>query len=207
MPNRSAPPFPATTPGAAPGRRGFTLIELLVVLLVIAILAGLLFPIVGIARGAGQKAKTTSIVQNAASALIRYRSLNGSYPDAGIQVLDTDDQAVDLGATDETWSGAEDAARAILGAALMRADNDNFGPGSPHMRATDTGLGEVRLVVDAWEKPLNYRPFTRYDWDDGAAAPIDSADPPKPDSFQLWSAGPDGLDDRGQDDDIGNWER
>ena len=46
----------------------------------------------------------------------------------------------------------------------------------------------------------------------GTPALIDSADPPNPDSYQLWSAGPDGkdqvtLETAGKNDDLTNWKK
>jgi len=57
-------------------RRGFTLIELLIVVSVIALLAGLLLPAIGMVRTAANKAKCGNNMRNIAIAVIAYRSDN-----------------------------------------------------------------------------------------------------------------------------------
>ena len=65
-----------------PVRRGFTLLELLVVISIIAVLAGLLLPVVAMVRRMANDAKCGSNLQQIASAIEVYKGENNdSFPD------------------------------------------------------------------------------------------------------------------------------
>lgn len=61
-------------------RRGFTLIEMLVVLLIIAILSGMVFALMGLVGPAGDKADTVRRVEMLANAIEEFRAEYGKYP-------------------------------------------------------------------------------------------------------------------------------
>jgi prepilin-type N-terminal cleavage/methylation domain-containing protein len=61
-------------------RRAFTLIELLVVIAIIAVLAGLLFPLVGIAMDKARQARAKNDAAQIAQALNGYLSEYGKFP-------------------------------------------------------------------------------------------------------------------------------
>ncbi|MFM7102484.1 MAG: type II secretion system protein [Verrucomicrobiota bacterium] len=73
----TVPPPPRRPP---PGRRGFTLIELLVVIAIIAILAGLLFPVLGRARDKARSAACQSNLRQLALAASMYDTDHNVYP-------------------------------------------------------------------------------------------------------------------------------
>ena len=91
--------------------------------------------------------------------------------------------------------------------------------GEVHIRiVSNIALRMLRLLVDAWGSPLAYRSFTQYPpAADRVAIParavndanVDSDDPPKADSYQLWSFGPNRINEAGAKtggcDDIANW--
>jgi prepilin-type N-terminal cleavage/methylation domain-containing protein len=61
-------------------RSGFTLMELLVVLVIVALLAGLLFPVLGRARARAQEAPCTSQLRQIGQAFSMYRDDHGFRP-------------------------------------------------------------------------------------------------------------------------------
>lgn len=87
QPRGFAPPrLRASMPLADAGRGGFTLIELLVVIVIIGILAGGLFMMVGAARNKSAIAETTAQIHAIATLLEEYKAIYGDYP----VVSDTD---------------------------------------------------------------------------------------------------------------------
>ncbi len=64
-------------------RKGFTLIELLIVISIIAILAGLLLPVIGAVRRRGQVTATVLEIQNLKNAIEQYKQKFGDYPPDG----------------------------------------------------------------------------------------------------------------------------
>ena len=64
-------------------RIGFTLIEILVVISIIAILAGMLIPVIGAVRRRGQVTATVLEIQNLKAAIEQYKQKFGDYPPDG----------------------------------------------------------------------------------------------------------------------------
>jgi prepilin-type N-terminal cleavage/methylation domain-containing protein len=64
------------------GRRGFTMVELLTVIAIIAILAGILFPVFATVRKNVHKATCSSNLHSIAVALKLYKDDHGAYPEA-----------------------------------------------------------------------------------------------------------------------------
>ena len=164
--------------------------ELLIVILILGILAGLLFPAITMARRASEKGKTRSIITQVEAAADQFRTLNGAYPDTTTGPLGV-----------ETWVTK-----------LATVNRDAFGPGAPQIvsvpHPTDTSLPDIPVRVDdAWSQALIYRPFEEYPLSDGSNTPRTANDdpPPNPDSFQVWSTGPNLRNELGVGDDLSNW--
>ncbi len=68
-------------------RRGFTLVELLVVITIIAILIGLLAPVVAIALGRGREGQILTEMGELDSAMKAYKEKYGSYPPSDLSNL------------------------------------------------------------------------------------------------------------------------
>lgn len=192
-----------------PALRGFTLIELLVVISVIAILSGMVFAGVTIARKSSAKVKTTSLMATLSAAIVNYRTTTGGYPgdppgtpwDNVIQGQFS--QANDWKVSNsENWAGV--AARALVDS--LTAVGESFA-------APTNGI----YLADAWKKPLRYRPARLYPFlvnnTSPPLPPIDGEDPPARDSYQLWSIGPNQTDEGGdsttnsKNDDLVQWAK
>jgi prepilin-type N-terminal cleavage/methylation domain-containing protein len=202
--------------GAIMRRHGFTLIELLLVLSIIAALAALLLPIISMARKAAREAKATAQLGTVKASLSLFKDANGMYPEkdylgvfrasgggggGGASARPTYKLASEVG--DAGW----ESAAGILVQQLQTVDRDNY-------RTVDA-LRDP-FIGGAHAKVLRYRPAMYYPLQSaGTPALIDSADPPNPDSYQLWSAGFDGKDQvtaepgtiTGKIDDITNWKK
>jgi len=136
----------------ASARRGFTLIELLVVVAIIALLAGILFPVFAQAREKGRQTYCLSNLQQMASAMMLYSEDNdGFYPPAVGRV---GRRPVDF---DSSWMGF------ILPYVKSRAVFIDLSSGHPdeplknYAYAPTTqaqGYPAVLLTVDPWGTAL-----------------------------------------------------
>ncbi|MBA3845766.1 MAG: prepilin-type N-terminal cleavage/methylation domain-containing protein [Planctomycetes bacterium] len=183
-------------------RRGFTLIELLIVLMIIAALMGLLIPGIMLVRKRSKIAKAQSEIQQIQAACDAYRNLNGAYPERTfVSGSDYPDQL-------ESGTGTP-----MLHTAIPEADWATIaGYLSAQLSTADRGLlSKIDPRKDPWGHPYHYRPSRYYPFQGtipaAPATAIDSEDPPNPDTFQLWSTGPDGIDHGGQQDDVPAWKK
>lgn len=185
-------------------RKAFTLMELLVVIGIIGILAGMVFAGVQVAKKASLKNKTQSILSQVTAALLSYNTLNGTYPDTYAPAWATSgyDGVFKSGAsarkaTDVSISEWETVNKLMVD--QLNASGQSFS--SP--------------INDAWNSALRYRPAKFFLYDDSAPILIDKdAGVPGRDSFQLWSIGPDRLNQYGEKtylgktgDDLTSWKQ
>jgi prepilin-type N-terminal cleavage/methylation domain-containing protein len=214
-------------------RRAFTLLELLVVISIIAGLAALLVPIISIARNAARTAKCKTLMAQISAALDTYKNASGSYPEQTWATLASDPFASAFGMTSTGGTPVsvltinETSWRTVnytLKGLLQTVDPDTFRntPSNPNgaVDLTDPGY----YIVDPYGnrqqfkvfryRPARYYPFTGTP--SGSNPTIDTANPPNPNSYQLWSCGPDGKDEFGEKvwsangqtlkgDDLTNW--
>jgi prepilin-type N-terminal cleavage/methylation domain-containing protein len=194
-------------------RQAFTLVELLVVIAVIATLAALLIPLVGYAKTTAKKAQTEAKIGTIRAALSQYKDVNGHYPEAFGTLFSGNPDAQTL-SNKNTW----DLIGRDLQLQLQTIDRDNFrdkNDDQNHINRVpdvlrDSFVGAVSGKMIRY-RPAKYYPFLTDDKNKDRVA-IDSETPPNPDSYQLWSAGPDGKDQFGQtlnnkkSDDIANWK-
>ena len=163
---------------------GFTLVELLTVLIIIAILAGL---IVGAGKYALTKASASRAQGEIAAmemALEHYKTDNGYYP-----ASTTTRNSGSPGA----WTTIEVYNSTNLYSAL----SGKYFTFKPNQLRVDTATGKT-YVIDPFGNPYNYY-----------CPPIGTPSPQpwtNTASFDLWSYGPNGIDDEGTNDDITNWK-
>jgi prepilin-type N-terminal cleavage/methylation domain-containing protein len=216
--------IPLSRAGDPMRKNGFTLIELLMVISIIAVLAGLLIPIIGYARRLAKEAKCTSQLGTIKASLASFKDANGFYPEKDFSSVfenpsphNTNEKYLIVGKrtppggpppspADKISNAGWESAANILWQALQSVDRDNYRTVDA-LRDPFTGGGTKSHFI-------RYRPAKYYPLRPAAADLflIDTEDPPNADSFQLWSAGVDGKDQFGErdnnvkNDDITNWK-
>jgi prepilin-type N-terminal cleavage/methylation domain-containing protein len=63
--------------------RGFTIIEMMIVVTILALLAGILAPILGEEADNARDGRRAADLRSVAAALANYKQMNGTYPDTG----------------------------------------------------------------------------------------------------------------------------
>jgi type II secretory pathway pseudopilin PulG len=192
-------------------RRAFTLVELLVVIAIMITLMSLIMGGVMLAKRTALRAKTVSLIGAVQGAVDAYRSMNNTYPER--QVLAADAYGFTAGLPDVYE-------QAFKSGGSTRAATDTGIPWSNLNEALVVQLGSLiseqaknGVLIDAWNKPLRYRPAKWYAYTGAAGSKprIDQEEPPGLDTFQLWSPGPDGKDDSTDPgeggDDIPSWTK
>lgn len=170
-------------------RRGFTLIELLVVVTIIVILAGLLFPVVGIMRKRATVTQTEALLQVVHAGLDRHHDLYRAYPPSGAAPLGGNRLAWFLCAEKGEVTPASGRSSALLDRIDQRriqgeAIVDPWLSGTPLIYIWRTPTGAERSAI-----PLPAEPGA--DGSDATATVFQGFE----NSFELWSAGPDGRFD------------
>ena len=217
-------------------KNGFTLIELIMVISIIAVLAGLLIPIIGYAKTLSKNAKCSSQLGTIKASLSLYKDANGFYPERYVVTEDdlkpknpnkfTDNPKKRLAKGDEIFSlffttGSGTSTTYRNASALSSSDWTNIAEALfKQLQTVDRGsYANMNALRDPFtgggttSKVFRYRPAKFYPFDTNATDVIDKENPPNPDSYQLWSAGPDGKDQHGdrnattnrKSDDITNW--
>jgi len=206
-----------------PSRRGgFTLIELLAVLLIIAVIGAALVPSLLSSSEAVETTSTRTLIAQLSSEIEAYERENGDYPPSTFPGdLDPRPTPVNMGAemlviallpADGSYRASE-----AYEDALTNADQDVL-----KTSLTRFSNPSAFEFADAWDNPIAYLhrrdyaqggeylaySYTEEAWVEqvvtGEINPK-TGDPRRPDSFQLISAGADGV--FGTDDDIGNFKR
>ncbi|MCS6970620.1 MAG: type II secretion system protein [Planctomycetota bacterium] len=198
-------------------QRAFTLVELLAVIGIIVILMGLALGGVSLARRSAQRARTVGAIAAVAAAIDQYRNLNNCWPEhftVSDAVANHPQAPEELRARryDQVYQRVFAPGGQLRPASEIPPEDWRAVNAALAWQLADLAREHQRrgLFLDAWEEPLRYRPARWYPWQSGARARIDSDQPPQPDSYQLWSAGPDRRDaeDPGEGgDDIPNWNR
>lgn len=108
-------------------RRGFTLIELLTVIAIIGIMAGMLFPAINAVRRKSKIATSQSTFSQWCTAVNRFKSVYGSYPNIGAKYDTSIDSLHKLDDTAVTLKFVKSlSAKAPSGSALISTDRTTF---------------------------------------------------------------------------------
>ena len=186
-------------------RKAFTLVELLAVIAIIGILAGFIFAAVSGAIERAKIAKTQGAINDLNIALTNYERDMGSF-----ETKLANGEQMPTG----PLTNADDKAKVIRLLAGKRPDGTidkdlRQDPrwNGPYMEPREKQLNETRELVDAWNHPLEIR-IKIGNFDDRMKY--------RPDSFEIYSWGPNEWNDTGRShgtgtkggkaDDINNWD-
>jgi len=161
-------------------RSPFTVIELLAVMVIISILAGLILGVGRYASAKGYESKTLSQLLALEDAIEQFKEDRGYYP----STVGLTDGTIQLG---DQFSFGEKIGDLPASHRLRGGNFVNSQTGVPYIPGYNGGP-----YLDASGRPFLYRC-------DG------SADQKNRNTFDLWSAGQDGV--IGTEDDITNWKR
>lgn len=192
---------------------GFTLIELLVVIGIIAVLAGLITTSVTIVRERAKKANAQTAISSIKLALSTYHTLTGVYPGAGTGPADNPELLYKalytanprLGGSNqnhlEDWKPRE---MGLWNGSYQTAVDAIYEEPNEAQLDTSTGNYTPIVLLDAWGRPFHYvewksHPKSRRSLPGGQFRA--KGDLP----FQIWSNGPNGINDWGLEDDIISW--
>jgi general secretion pathway protein G len=160
----------------------FTIIEILVVMVIITILAGIIIGAAKYAQTKGARSRAQAEIATMETGLERYKNDNGVYPPS------TGNRATGPGLP---YGPIEISNSGSLYAALTNGAGKymTFKPNQIGLRSG------ITCIIDPFGSPYNYYCIS------GALNQTNNA------TFDLWSFGPNNINDEGANDDITNWKQ
>lgn len=208
-------------------RGGFTLIELLVVCAIIAMLAGLTMVGLQKARLSGQETACSVDIQMLASRLDSFKNAFGDYPPTSLADLKIKGNGLNDG-NESLFGFLLTKKRGGPFADDLKEDRwrntDKDDVKGPDLKILEKeiqwnrGNAELLEYVDLWGQPFvyihsrDYGKKFKYQMEDGTLFDVEARKNPTtgtyfaPSKYQLWSIGPDGLNQNGEGDDIVSWK-
>ena len=206
---------------------GFTLVELLVVIAIIAILAGISIAGLQLAQEEGHVGAERHTISLIRTGIEQFSQAMGDYPPTSLDYFKVKGNGINegnesvfaclqtrkkngpfIGHLDESrWQNLDGDKLSSTDLASLRATLD-------WTRAGD----QLLEYVDYWGNPFvyihnrDYGKKLKYKAADGSVFEVEAAKSPStggyaaPTSYQLWSLGPDGLNQNGDGDDICSWK-
>lgn len=209
-------------------RRGFTLIEMLVVVSIIAILAGLTMVGLMRAREHGNAEAVHIEIQMLGARLGSFRNAFGDFPPTSLGDVKVKGNGINEGneslfayLLSKRHGGPfaddlkEDRWRNLDGDDLKGNDAKLFAREVDWIRGASTQLTEY---TDLWGAPYvyihnrDYGKKLKYQLEDGTTFEVEARKNPTtgayfaPTTYQLWSLGPDGINQNGDGDDVVSWQ-
>jgi prepilin-type N-terminal cleavage/methylation domain-containing protein len=195
-------------------RAGFTLIELLVVISIIAVLAGLVVASVGKVRGRAMVATATTQISSLKGALSNYRGSTTIFPNGGIAAPKDDPEALfkalytgnprmggDRESYIDDWPGEQ---LGLWPGDFRQGAEARYDPPSPDQLEFHSSYTPV-VFLDPWGHPYHY-----VEWDSHPRAQRQleggQFQARGNQKFAIWSDGPNGINDWGEEDDINSWD-
>ena len=164
---------------ARSNKQSFTLIEMLVVMVIIVVLAGLLLPVVQVAKTSADQARARENIHQMAAAFRAYFSEFGRWPSNTISLATI--SGAPAGSTDSY----------IPTNFFANTSSITFYDYSTKDILTNTTC-KCFLLVDPWKNPYVVRLDTGYTG--SVKNPFDNSTPLQW-GFAIWSMGPDGTND------------
>ena len=202
-------------------QRGFTLVELLVVIAIIGVLAGLGSQMMGYSIKKGNISVAESEIQRLILGIESFQLDHGDYPPSSMEEeYEVSGNGLDTG--NESMV-AHLASRAkgrtyfdFTEEYLENLDNDSLDSGLVDEISWVFGDSQLREYVDPWGNPYVYihnRDYGREFSVTGEGKPVmvgagqseKTATWYEPIRFQIWSAGPDGIHENAEGDDVSQW--
>lgn len=173
-----------------PNKQSFTLIEMLVVMVIIVVLAGLLLPVVQVAKTSADQARARENIHQMAAAFRAYFSEFGRWPSNTFAAANI--------------AGAPSGSSDYLITTNLFANTSSitfYDYSAKDIVQVVSGTITNAYIVDPWKNPYRVRLDTGYTG--GVLNPHDNSTLLQW-GFAIWSQGPDGTNDLGGDTSLFN---